>query len=158
MFLSPTTLTTILYLTLANTIPFPPDNASGPSQTQPGSRTSPSAKMAPSPCTSLNRAAIYQVDPFAHTATTVHHFAPTDGILGIAEIENDVFVVVSANVSLSTSTAWPGSARMWRVDMVAWELVGEYTIPVFVNGLIEIAGRTRHRHAHRKPPGCYSAP
>ena len=74
-------------------------------------------------CTSITASAIFQVDPFAHTETTVHQFAPTDNILGITEVQNDVFVVVSANTSTTTSTAWPGSAKIWRVDMVAWELV-----------------------------------
>ncbi|GAB7326217.1 hypothetical protein MBLNU13_g10211t1 [Cladosporium sp. NU13] len=48
-------------------------------------------------CTSLNRAAIYQVDPFKHVAGTLHQFASTDGCLGIAETSSDVFVVVTAN-------------------------------------------------------------
>jgi streptogramin lyase len=74
-------------------------------------------------CTSLNRAAIYQVDPFNHVAETVHQFASTDGCLGITETASDVFVVVTANVSLKTNTAWPGSAKIWRVDVRAWELV-----------------------------------
>jgi len=74
-------------------------------------------------CTSLNRAAIYQVDPFKHIAETLHQFANTDGCLGIAETASDVFVVVTANVSLKTNTAWPGSAKIWRVDVRAWELV-----------------------------------
>lgn len=74
-------------------------------------------------CTSLNRAAIYQVDPFKHTAETLHQFVSTDGCLGIAETASDVFVVVTANVSLKTNTAWPGSAKIWRVDVRAWELV-----------------------------------
>ena len=82
-------------------------------------------------CTSINRAAIYQIDPFNHVATTVHQFARTDGTLGIAEIENDVFVVVSANISLDTNTAWPGSAKIWRVDMAAWSLVRTTTYPQY---------------------------
>jgi hypothetical protein len=75
-------------------------------------------------CTSLNRAAIYQVDPFKHIAETLHQFASTDGCLGVAETASDVFVVVTANVSLKTNTAWPGSAKIWRVDVRAWGLVG----------------------------------
>jgi hypothetical protein len=74
-------------------------------------------------CTSLNRAAIYQVDPYKHIAETLRQFASTDGCLGIAETASDVFVVVTANVSLKTNTAWPGSAKIWRVDVRAWELV-----------------------------------
>lgn len=75
-------------------------------------------------CTSINRAAVYLVNPFEHTALTVHQFALTDGILGLAEIQSDVFVVVSANISLATSVAEPGTAKMWTIDMTAWELVG----------------------------------
>lgn len=74
-------------------------------------------------CTSLNRAALYLVNPFEHVASVVHQFEPTDGLLGIAEVQTDVFVVASANVSLATSKAYPGSAKMWKVDMAAWELV-----------------------------------
>lgn len=74
-------------------------------------------------CTSLNRAAIYQVDPFKRFAETLHQFAGTDGCLGIAETSIDIFFVVTANVNLKTNTAWPGSAKIWRVDVRAWELV-----------------------------------
>ena len=74
-------------------------------------------------CTSINRAAIYQVDPFSHVETIVHQFDSTDGTLGIAEVENDVFVVVTANISLATNAAWSGSAKIWKVDLGAWSLV-----------------------------------
>lgn len=74
-------------------------------------------------CSSLNRAAIYQVDAFRHVAETLHQFARTDGCLGITETVSDIFIVVTANVSLKTNTAWPGSAKVWRVDVRAWELV-----------------------------------
>ncbi len=73
-------------------------------------------------CTSINRAAIYQVDPFEHTATTVHQFSSS--VLGLAEISVDVFAVVTAEVNLATNAATPGSAAIWRVDMSAWSLVG----------------------------------
>ena len=74
-------------------------------------------------CTSLSKAALYLVNPFEHVASLVHQFEPTEGLLGISEIGNDVFAVASANVSLATSQAYPGSAKMWKVDMVAWTLV-----------------------------------
>jgi streptogramin lyase len=74
-------------------------------------------------CTSLNRNAIYKVNPFDHITETLHQFSSTDGCLGIAETASDVFVIVTANVSLKTNTAWPGSAKIWRVDVRAWELV-----------------------------------
>lgn len=84
-------------------------------------------------CTSLNRAAIYQVDPLRHTETTVHQFTPTDGVLGIAEVENDIFIVATANISTATSTAWPGSAKLWRLDMIAWELGDIDVVDLIVN-------------------------
>lgn len=45
-------------------------------------------------CTSLNRAAIYAVDLFSHVADTVYQFQSTEGVLGIAEISNDVFIAI----------------------------------------------------------------
>jgi hypothetical protein len=64
-------------------------------------------------CTSINRAAIYQVDPFSHVAATVHQFDPaSESVLGIAEIENDVFVVVTAKIDLTTNKASHGSANI----------------------------------------------
>ena len=79
-------------------------------------------------CTSLSRYAVYQVDPFAHTAATVHQFDAGNGVLGISEIENDVFVVVTADVDLATSSAKPASAKMWRIDMAAWSLVSSFLL------------------------------
>ncbi|KAI7320849.1 hypothetical protein KC315_g9303, partial [Hortaea werneckii] len=42
-------------------------------------------------CTSLNRFAIYQVDPFGHTAVVVHRFDSGEGVLGITELQNDIW-------------------------------------------------------------------
>lgn len=77
-------------------------------------------------CTSLSRAAIYQVDPFDHVASIVHQFSSTDGVVDISEIESDVFAAVTANVSLTTNTARPGSSKIWRVDLNPWESVSHY--------------------------------
>lgn len=74
-------------------------------------------------CTSLSRASIYQVNPFDHTTVTVHQFESGDGVLGISEIANDVFVAVSVAIDLATTTTTPGSAKIWRIDMSAWSLV-----------------------------------
>ncbi|KAK6390439.1 hypothetical protein LTR65_005563 [Meristemomyces frigidus] len=51
--------------------------------------------------------------------TTIHQFALTDSALGIAEVEEDVFVVVTAG--LNGTSASPGSAKIWKVDMLACE-------------------------------------
>jgi hypothetical protein len=74
-------------------------------------------------CTSLTTAVLYLVNPFQHTAKLVHQFSSDEDLLGITEIENDVFAVVSANISFKTSTATPGSANLWRVDIGAWARV-----------------------------------
>jgi hypothetical protein len=74
--------------------------------------------------TSLSRAAVYLVNPFEHTATTAHQFEASDGVLGITEVAEDIFVVVTAEVDLKTSTATKGSAKIWRLDMCGWEAVG----------------------------------
>jgi hypothetical protein len=105
-------------------------------------------------CTSLNRAAIYQVDPFKHVAETLHQFAGTDGCLGIAETASDVFVVVTANVSLETNTAWPGSAKIWRVDARAWELVSISLFPAVTRSSYTAAGATRACIIDRKSARC----
>ncbi|KAI7265938.1 hypothetical protein KC343_g2452 [Hortaea werneckii] len=73
-------------------------------------------------CTSLNRFAVYQVDPFGHTAAVVHQFDSGEGVLGITEVQNDIWIVATSNVNLTTSTAKPGSAKIWRLDMGAWSV------------------------------------
>ncbi|MCJ1438645.1 hypothetical protein MMC27_008035 [Xylographa pallens] len=88
-------------------------------------------------CTSLSKAALYLVNPFEHVASLVHQFEPTEGLLGISEIENDVFVVASANVSLATSEAYPGSAKMWKIDMAAWTL-GEPDVVTLIANLTDV--------------------
>ena len=78
--------------------------------------------------TSLSRAAVYLVNPFEHTATTVHQFEASDGVLGITEIVQDVFIVATAEVDLKTSKATKGSAKIWRLDMYRWEEVSLISI------------------------------
>ncbi|KAK5126036.1 hypothetical protein LTR85_011391 [Meristemomyces frigidus] len=82
-------------------------------------------------CTSINRAAIYQVNPYERTATLVHQFPFADMALGIAEVEDDAFAVVTA--SLNGTSAAPASARMWKVDMVAWEHGSTHAVELVAN-------------------------
>ncbi|KAI7553558.1 hypothetical protein KC331_g1151 [Hortaea werneckii] len=79
-------------------------------------------------CTSLNRFAVYKVDPFGHTAAVVHQFDSGEGVLGITEVQNDIWIVVTSNVNLTTSTAKPGSAKIWRLDMGAWSVGSKNSI------------------------------
>ncbi|KAI7212088.1 hypothetical protein KC333_g7318 [Hortaea werneckii] len=76
-------------------------------------------------CTSLNRFAVYQVDPFGHSAIVVHQFESSEGVLGITEVKNDIWIVATSNVNLTTSTAKPGSAKIWKLDMGAWSVGAE---------------------------------
>ncbi|KAK4895427.1 hypothetical protein LTR27_006491 [Elasticomyces elasticus] len=100
-------------------------------------------------CTSLSADATFMVNPFAHTVSpngaaysddaktfqevTVHQFEAGNGVLGIAEIENDVFIVVTSQINLATSVAIPGSAAAWRVDMGAWTLGDDQPVTLIAN-------------------------
>ncbi|KAK5730754.1 hypothetical protein LTR15_000692 [Elasticomyces elasticus] len=100
-------------------------------------------------CTSLSAGAIFMVNPFAHTVSpngaacrddaktsqevTVHQFEAGNGVLGIAEIENDVFIVVTSQINLATSVAIPGSAAAWRVAMGAWTLGDDKPVTLVAN-------------------------
>jgi len=115
----------VVIVAIAQSLPFPNDSAAGIVWTFDNETWIENLAVRENGeilCTSLNRAALYLVNPFEHVASVVHQFEPTDGLLGIAEVQTDVFVVASANVSLATSKAYPGSAKMWKVDMAAWEL------------------------------------
>ncbi|KAI6860276.1 hypothetical protein KC343_g402 [Hortaea werneckii] len=88
-------------------------------------------------CTSLNRFAVYQVDPFGHTAVVVHQFDSGEGVLGITEVQNDIWIVATSNVNLTTSTAKPGSAKIWRLDMGAWS-VGAQNPVKLINSMPDV--------------------
>lgn len=62
---------------------------------------------------------IYQVDPFSPSpsATLVHSFPDSISILGIAEIQPDVFAVVVGNWSTTTFSTTNGSYSVWKVDL-----------------------------------------
>jgi streptogramin lyase len=112
-------------VTFATALPFPDDDAVGLVWQFPKGTWIENLAVRQSGevlASSLSRSALYQVDPFRHTETTIAQFGG-DGVLGIAEVENDVFVVVTAQVNLATSAATPGSAKAWKVDMVTWSLV-----------------------------------
>ncbi|KAK1062664.1 hypothetical protein LTR74_010120 [Friedmanniomyces endolithicus] len=84
-------------------------------------------------CTSLSRDAVLMVNPFEHTESTVVQFEPGNGALGIAEISNDVFVVVTCQVDLATSSGVPGSAAAWKLDLNAWTLGAEDAVTLIAN-------------------------
>lgn len=61
---------------------------------------------------------LYQIDPFQQrpTPVLVAQFPDALGILGIAEIEEDVFAITKANFSSSTGLVAPKSASVWKAD------------------------------------------
>ena len=66
--------------------------------------------------TSVTSSILYQVSPVEEDETVaIANIPGTTGLLGIAELEQDFFYVVAANVS--TVSATPGSNSIWRVDL-----------------------------------------
>ena len=61
---------------------------------------------------------LYQVDPFTPGASPelVHNFAPYHNTLGVAEIESDIFAVVTGNFSFESFVNIPGSYAVWKVN------------------------------------------
>jgi hypothetical protein len=64
---------------------------------------------------------LYQIDPqdpfFPAPARLVHSFPYAVGTLGIAEIQADVFAVITGNFSSKTLSATSGSFSLWKVDL-----------------------------------------
>ena len=65
---------------------------------------------------------IYQVDPKTRTASLVAEIPAATGLLGIAEIEKDVFYVVAGNISATLLIPTAGNFSVWRVDMNTFKL------------------------------------
>ncbi|KAK4862695.1 hypothetical protein LT330_002828 [Penicillium expansum] len=66
--------------------------------------------------TSTLSSKVYQVDPFReHAMNTIVDIPHTTGLLGIAELEEDVFYVISAN--LSSVEGVSDSNFIWKFDM-----------------------------------------
>ena len=64
---------------------------------------------------------IYQVDPTrAQPAKLVHTFPGYLGLLGITEVQPDVFYVVAGNFSTVTFESTPGSYSVFEVDLATY--------------------------------------
>lgn len=69
--------------------------------------------------TILSAPELYQVDPF-HTdspPTLIHRIPGVMGLLGIVELQHDVFYVIAGNWSTRTLQTTNGSYSLWKVDM-----------------------------------------
>lgn len=65
----------------------------------------------------LSAPEIYQVNPTTGAASLATKIPAATGLLGIAEIEKDVYYVVAGNYSVATLTAKAGTFSVWRVDV-----------------------------------------
>ena len=88
---------------------------------------------------------LYQIDPFQQNPTPqlVAQFPEALGILGIAEIEEDVFIISSGNVSFATQTLTPQSFSVWKADLrnqsaVALSKITDIPEAVFLNGVTTV--------------------
>ena len=73
---------------------------------------------------------IYQVDPaLKQPATLVHSFPGYDACMGIVELHQDVFYVITGNFSTVTITTGPGSYSVWKLDVGGYNPHGGGTAP-----------------------------
>jgi hypothetical protein len=69
--------------------------------------------------TVLSSPELWQVDPFHANspATLVCRIPGATGILGIVELEQDVFYTIAGNFTIATKTSTSGSYSIWKIDM-----------------------------------------
>jgi len=67
--------------------------------------------------TLLSSPEVWQIDPVHGTAELVHHFPQALSVLGITELQPDVFIVAVGNITLPAIASVPGSYSAWKIDM-----------------------------------------
>ncbi|KAF7976645.1 hypothetical protein HWV62_5967 [Athelia sp. TMB] len=68
--------------------------------------------------TLLSSPQVYQVDPFSSQQPQLVQTIPgVEGLLGIGEVEEDVFAVIAGNLSIATVVSTVGSYSIWKVDV-----------------------------------------
>ncbi|MCJ1376948.1 hypothetical protein MMC17_000038 [Xylographa soralifera] len=107
--------------------------------------------------TFISSPVVYQVDPFgAKKPALVHQFPDALAALGIAEVQHDVFAVISGNWSDKTFSGTTGSFSVWKVDVRSFEsradgsIISPATVTkisdipdgVFLNGLTLLDKKT----------------
>ena len=100
--------------------------------------------------TRIDQPELYQVDPFPpHGAILVHNFTEAHalGLLGIAEIEQDVFAVIAGSWSDKTFNYTAGSYSVWRVDLRSYysaspkiSKITDIPSALFLNGMTLLPG------------------
>jgi len=91
--------------------------------------------------TVLSAPELYQVDPF-HTdspPTLIHRFPRVMGLLGIVELQHDVFYVIAGNLSVVTLSTTNGSYSVWKVEMGSGKVLdGAIDPPAIVSKVVDI--------------------
>src|ERR1700723_3712619 len=61
---------------------------------------------------------LYLVDPFHANSSPVlvHRIPDVIGLLGIVEVQHDMFYVIAGNRSVATLETAPGSYSIWKID------------------------------------------
>ena len=69
--------------------------------------------------TVLSAPELWQVDPFHDNspATLVYRIPGVTGLLGIVELEQDVFYAIAGNFSIPTTSSTSGSYSIWKINM-----------------------------------------
>ena len=98
--------------------------------------------------TVLSAPELYLVDPFDadSSATLIHRFPKATGLLGIVELQQDVFYVIAGNWSVETFQTTVGSYSVWKIDMRSSKVpdgspaitskVTDVLDGVFLNGMV----------------------
>ncbi|RFU29833.1 hypothetical protein B7463_g6490, partial [Scytalidium lignicola] len=80
-------------------------------------------------CTVLTASALYLIKPSTGEATLLHSF-PVTAVLGITQLEHDIFYVSGGNFSTTTGANTPGSYIVFRVDIRGYDRHGVAGIQV----------------------------
>lgn len=67
----------------------------------------------------MSTPSLYLLDPRAKTPQPqlLYTFPDTLGVLGITELQHDVFYIITGNYSLTTGSDGPGTYALWKVEL-----------------------------------------
>jgi hypothetical protein len=72
--------------------------------------------------TTITSPSLHQIDPFSSApASLIHSFPHAKSALGIAEIQPDIFAVITGNWSTETFSTTNGSYSLWKIDLTGFE-------------------------------------
>lgn len=77
------------------------------------------------------------------TGSLLYKFPNATSLLGIAEVDKDVFAIVSGNLSLPSTISTPGSYNIWTIDLTGEKPHAKLLAPipdgVFLDGLVKFS-------------------